>query len=460
MVHARAISEKSTPMKRTLLALSCLLISAIGAQAAGPYSLKEAVELGLAQNHVLRAAKAATEATREDVGIARSSLLPKVTFEERYMRTNNPTFAFSSKLNQERFAPSDFAITSLNNPETIDDFQTSLSFEQPIYVRQAWLGLAMAKEEHTAKRDELERKKEETAFQIVRACLAVNTASGFVEAAEAGVADAREHLRIAEARSHADLGLHSDVLRARTGLLEAEQRLVSAQKDAALAKLGLGLLLGLDGEAEAASSTFEIPLRDMNHYLSSAQKRSDLKSMSRRRENATNGVEFAKSAYYPMVGLGGSYFLNDHEAPFGSEGQSWQIAAFLRWTIFDGASRSHEASKARLKAAEAGENLEGMKKAVSFGVHQAYMNVEEARKTAELSEAALKSAEEGERLVRLRFENSLSPMVDLLDAQASLDGARAASVMRKNAYMSALAALSFESGTILTDLGVAPEGFR
>lgn len=448
-------------MKRTLAALSLILISAANIEAAGPYSLREAVELGLAQNHGLRAERAATEAAREDIGIARSNLLPKVTFEERYMRTNNPTFAFMSKLNQERFSSSDFAITSLNDPDAVGDFQTSLSFEQPVYVRQAWLGLTMAREEHSAKLADLERKREEAVFNIVRAYLGVNTAAGFVEAAQAGVADAREHLRIAEARHEADLGLYSDVLRARTGLLEAEQRLVTATKEAILVKRGLGLLLGMDEEADVAASGFDIPLREAAHYLSSARNRSDIDSMAKRRENARAGVELAKSAYYPMLGVGGSYFLNDHEAPFGSEGQSWQVAAFLRWTIFDGTSRSHEASKARLKAAEAGELLEGMRKAVAFGVHQAYLNVEEAKKNAELSEAALRSAEEGERLVRLRFENSLSPMVDLLDAQASLDGARAAYVLRKNAYMSALAALSFESGTILEDLGFSgSEGNR
>lgn len=453
--------EGKHSMKRTFLALSFILISAAGIEAAGPFSLKKAVELGLSENHGLKAAKASMEASLEDIGIARSHLLPKITFEERYMRTNNPTFAFSSKLNQERFSAADFAIGSLNDPDEIDDFQTSLSFEQPLFVKQAWVGLDMAKKEGAARADDFARDREAAAFNIVKAYLMVNTASGFAQAAEAGVLDAKEHLRIAEARHGADLGLYSDVLRARTGLLEAEQRLVTARKQEILAKRGLGLLLGMDEEATVMPSSFDIPFHDVARYLSVANDRHDLKSMIKRRENAKNGVELARSSYYPMIGVGGSYFLNDHQTPFGSEGQSWQVAAFLRWNIFDGTLRRHESSKASLKSIEAGEHLEGMKKAIAFSVHQAYLNVEEARKNAELAEAALASAEEGERLIRLRYENSLSPIVDLLDAQAGLDGARASAVMKKNAYMTALAALSFESGTILQDLGVeAPEGLK
>lgn len=424
-----------------------------GTASAAPLSLKEAVELGLSQNHGLKAAAAATGAAAEEIGMARGRLLPKITFEERYMRTNNPTFAFSSKLNQERFSSQDFAIDSLNSPEAINDFQTSLSIEQPVYARKARVGLGMAKEEYSASSDDLSWSREEAAYNIVNAFLSVNTAEGFKQAAEAGLNDSKEHLRIAEARHTGGLGLFSDVLRARTGLLEAEQRLVSAQKGLSLARRSLGLLLGLDEEASVVSSGFDIPLRNVSHYLSSAQGRGDFKSMTKRRENARSAVSLANSDYFPIVGVGGSYFLNDHETPFGSEGESWQVSAFLRWNIFD-STRSHEAARARLKSIEAGERLEGMKQFVSFSVHQAYLNVEEARKNAELAEAALKSAEEGERLVRLRFENSLSPIVDLLDAEASLSKARAGSVMRKNAYAVSLAALSFESGTILKDLGL------
>lgn len=440
-------------MKHTFAALSLVLLSAALSQAAGPFSLKEAVELGLNQNHGLKAAAAAAGAAREEIGMARGHLLPKITFEERYMRTDNPTFAFSSKLNQERFSAEDFAISSLNNPEAVNDFQTSLTIEQPVYARGAWVGLGMAKQEYSASREELSRRREEAAFNIVKGYLSVNTASGFAQAAEAGVADGREHLRIAEARHAGGLGLFSDVLRARTGLLEAEQNLVSAKKGLTIARRSLGLLLGLDEEAWASASGFDMPLRDISHYLSSAQERSDLKSMIKRRENARAAVSLANSGYFPTVGIGGSYFLNDHEKPFGSEGESWQVSAFLRWNVFD-ASRRHEAARARLKSIEAGERLEGMKQSVSFSVHQAYLNVEEAGKNAELAEAALKSAEEGERLVRLRYENSLSPLVDLLDAEASLSNARASLVMRKNAYAVSLAALSFESGSILKDLGL------
>ena len=67
-------------------------------------SLREAIEQAMTGNPELRAGERALSAHREDIGIAKSFLLPKLTFEERYLRTNNPTYAFMAKLNQERFS--------------------------------------------------------------------------------------------------------------------------------------------------------------------------------------------------------------------------------------------------------------------------------------------------------------------------------------------------------------------
>ncbi|MBI5467609.1 MAG: TolC family protein [Deltaproteobacteria bacterium] len=417
-------------------------------------TLREAIELGLKGNPELKAFHNSVYAEKESIGVARSGLLPKITFEERFMRTTNPTFAFSSKLNQERFSQADFAIQDLNNPAAINDYQTSISVEQPLFVRKANMGLKMAKEEYSASLVDLTRKKEEVAFNIVRTYLTVNTAKEFVGMADKGIEDAKEHLRLATLRYDSSLGLYSDVLRASTGLTEAEQKLVSAGKNLNVAMRALGLLLGLSESVAADASPERFVLKDMDYYKNGSLARNDVKSLEKRYENARNNIDLAKSDYFPVLGIGGSYQVNDHRAPFGAEGDSWTVSAFLRWNVFDGTLRSYETSRANYKAAEAREYLEGLKKSVSFRVYSAYLGAVEAQKNLELAEKALKTAEEGARLVKLRYENSLSPVIDLLDAQLSLDNARANLTARKNDSLTAIANLSYESGTIFEDLDI------
>lgn len=417
-------------------------------------TLPEAVRAALEGNREVRAHGSALAAGREDIGIARSALLPKVFFEERFLRTNNPTYSFMAKLNQERFSSSDFELSALNDPKPVSDFQTALSFEQPLFNRQAAIGLDMAKRSYAAQSDSYGRKREEVAYRVVATFLAARTAQEQVAAARKTVEDTREHLRVADLRHTAGLGLYSDVLRASTAVSEAEQRLVSAEKSLAVAERALGLLLGLTESVSPAGEPVSLPLMESAYYVAASLSRKDVQAIGKRYEQARSGVRFAEADYFPTVSFGGAYQLNDHRRPFGTEGESWQLGAVLRWNLFDGAGREHERAKAKHRAAEAAEQMQGLKDAVSFQVYEAFLGVAEAKKNAELSLAALKTAEEGARLVRLRYENSLSPLVDLLDAQIRLDHARAAVAARENEYQSALAALGYQGGTLLKDLGI------
>ncbi len=436
------------------VSLLLFLFSVTAAAAEDALTLRDALHAALENNHEIRAFRNSVSAQQEDVGIARSFLLPRITFEERFMRTTNPTYAFMAKLNQERFSQQDFDVSSLNNPRAISDFQTSFSFEQPIFARRAHVGLDMAKKESDAKSEEYAARRQELALKVVRAYLAVITAGEYAAVSEKNVEDAREHLRIAELRYRNGLGLYSDTLRASAALSDAEQKKVSARKNLEVAKRALGLLLGRTEPVETVGEYAEIPLLGLEYYTNASRERKDIKSLESRYENAKNSVRFAESGYFPFVGIGGSYQLNDHRKPLGAEGESWQFTAFLRWELFDGTKREHERSKAKYQMAETEENLAGLKKAVSFKVFEAYLAVDEAKKNAELSRTALRSAEEGKRLVMVRYESSLSPIVDLLDAQVSLDHARANAIARENEERFAVATLSYESGTILKDLRI------
>jgi outer membrane protein len=445
---------KRQPCAIALVFLSFALLSATAepGMAETRLTLPEAVATALENNHELNAQRNSHAAKQADVGIARSYLLPKISLEERYLRTVNPTYAFMTRLNQERIEPADFSPDSLNRPDAVSDFQTALSFEQPLFERKANIGIEMSKREAQASEEALQRKKEEIAFKVVQYYLMVGTAAGYVDVAEKALADAREHHRLAELRYSTGLGLYSDTLRAGTTVAEAQQRLVSAGKNLSVAKRALGLMIGSQEAVDVTPETPTLPVREIDDLRTQSLVRRDVKSMELRTENAKANIKLAEAAYFPLLGVGGTYQLNDHNRPLGSEGDSWQVMAFLRWELFDGTKRKHEKAKAKYQVSEAEEHLEGMKKVVSFQVDEAFLTLEEAKKNWELAREALKTADEGRRLVKVRYEGSLSPIVDMLDAQLSFDHARANLVARENEYKFAVANLCYASGTILADL--------
>lgn len=417
-------------------------------------SFREALSLALDGNPELRAVQRASLAAKEDIGIAGSYVLPRITLEERYLRTNNPTYAFMSKLNQGRFAQGDFAITSLNNPDPVNDFQASLIIEQPLFALKARIGIEMARKESLAREEELARKREEVVYRVLIAALDLQSARAYAGAAGKGVEDAKEQLRIAEARYAAGTGLYADVLRAQVSLSVAEERQITAEKNLQVARRALGLVLGLDREADISHPIDPPSLRGLDFYLSAMRSRKDLVAFDVRRQNAYNGLKMAQAGIMPTFGIGGTYQMNHHTSPFGQEGESWQMSAVFRWELFEGLRTQHEKEKAAQKIAETEEYLQGLRHQISFMVHEAYLSIDEAEKGLEIARKSVAAAEEGRRLVQKRYENSLSGMADLLDVQAQLDSARANAVAREGAYGKAVATLHFRSGTLLQELGI------
>ena len=439
---------------RSFLLVFLFTINSVSSEREIKLSLEEAIRIALKNNHDLRALGNAVLASGSDAGISRSFLLPKINLEERFVRTDNPTSVFSIKLNQERFTMSDFEIRNLNDPDPISDFQTTFSVEQPILALKEFFTARSSNKYFQAAGEDLDRKREAVAFGVVRSYVAVRIAKEFVGVAERAIDDAKENLRIADSRYAKGLGLFSDTLRASTSVTEAEQQLLSATKDLKVAKRALGVILGMGESVDIDQNPIDIPLEDIDYYTEESSSRNDIRSLESRYEGARLNVRSYESGYIPTLGVAGTYQLNDQDAPFGAEGNSWFVMAFLRWEIFNGGKREYERARAKHEAAEVKEELVGLKNTVSFQVFESHLAVEEARKSVELAESSLKSAEEGTRLVRLRYQNSLSPLVDLLNAQVNLDRARANLVAKRNEYKLAIARLSFESGTILKDLEI------
>lgn len=414
-------------------------------------SLKEAVSVAVREHPLLKAYKWSLEGQKEDVGAAKGHLYPKVKIEERFMNTDNPTYAFMAKLNQGRFSEMDFEIHNLNNPSSISDFQTSISIEQPLYTPRVSIGIELAAGEIDARRVEYEQKREDISFEVVRTYLMVQTADRYVEAARRGIEDAMEHRRLASLRYDAGAGLYSDVLRAEVSLKEAEKMLIRAESNSEIARRALGLLLGRTEPVDVEDDKPALPLNAIETYLDASAERKDVAVLERRHENALKTVRLERSVYLPEVGIGGSFQFNDHNIPLGTEGSSYMLTAFLRWNIFD-ATFSHRIRKAEVKANEVGEYLNDIRKEINFSIHESYSKVKEAGKHISLTRAALNEAEEAQRLVRLRYENSLAPVVDLLDTQVMLDSVRARVVEAENEYLTSLAALYYKSGILLKEL--------
>lgn len=418
-------------------------------------SLKDALSIAIKNNREIMALEENLKAQQSDISIARSNLFPKITFEERFMRTSNPTYSFMSKLNQGRFTESDFYLPNLNNPAPTNDFQTVFSLEQPIFIKSVNVSIDMAKKGFSIKELELKRKKEELAYRVIQSAIAIKTTKGYIDASNKAVKEAEETVRIADLRYKNNLGLLSDRLRAETSLLEARQKLLKTEKDLNIAKRALGLLLSKDEPIDIVDENLiEFNTKNLQQYLSLSDNRHDLKAMSMRVEVTNDNIELSKADYYPIIAIGASYQMNDHKKPFGKDADSWQFMAFLKWNIFDSFKRNFQYQKATHQKKEAEHYLKQMKSHIEYSIYEAYEDYNLSKMAVTLAENNLKTAEEGRRLIKMRYENGLSPIIDLLNAQTVLDTARANVTEKYNSLFLSTLNLNLQSGILLKELNL------
>jgi len=110
-----------------------LLVIAAPLLAQDSLSLREAVQLALRENKTIAGVNAAARASTARIDEARSGWLPKLNYSESFVRSDNPVFVFSSLLTQHQFGVENFNIGSLNRPDPVNNFQSLLSVDQPLY---------------------------------------------------------------------------------------------------------------------------------------------------------------------------------------------------------------------------------------------------------------------------------------------------------------------------------------
>ena len=425
-----------------------IVVNSAGAEV---LSLHQAIITALNNNPDLKASSWSIEGQKNEANAAKGRYYPTLNIEERFLRTDNPTFGFMAKLNQERFSQEDFLIHKLNNPDDISDFQTLVTIEQPLFVPKVHIGFGMARKELKAKEAEFEIKKEAVALHVVKNFLGVQTAQEYVKAAQIRIEDSMEHKRLASLRYDVGTVVYADILRTEVEVKSAEAVLVSAEANLEVSRRALGLVLGRTEPVDVTGNRIILPLSDLHTYLDASLNRKDIEALKMRYENAKAGVKMEKSDFLPEIGIRGSYQMNDHTSPFSPEGESYMIMGLLKWSLFD-VSKYSNIKKAKADEHVAEEHLSALKDKINFRVHDAYIRVKEKEQNLSLSKAILKEAEETLRLVRLRYENSLVSIVDLLDTQVMLNNARAGLVTAESDYISSIADLHYQSGILLNTL--------
>ncbi len=404
---------------------AAFFLLAAGAWAQPPLTLREAVRLALAGNPSIAAAAEGGRAADARVEAARGGRLPKLNYSESWVRSNNPVFVFSSLLTQHQFGPDNFAIGPLNRPGFLNNFQSLVTVNQPIYdagqtrhaVRGAELGRQMTDEEKR-------RVQMEVIAGVARAYYGAVLAGESLKAADQAVRSAEADLTRAQSVRAAGMSTDVDVLSIRVHLAAVnEQRIQSAANlDVARASLNDALGIALDSPHQLTTplTPAVFPAAALDEMERSAsQERPEMRESRLSSQLAENQVDSARGSLLPEVGFQGA-FEADRQRFVTLGGANWTAGISLRWNLFNGLSDKARIEEATSSMRQAEAQTRRADSAVRLEVRRAYADLRAAEQRIEVAKASVAEAEESLRITQNRYEAGMSNVTDLLRTETAL----------------------------------------
>ena len=381
-------------------------------------TLTDAVQLALSQNRALKIARLKVVENEQKKAATKASYFPEIKNQSSFFHTTAvenigiPSGAFGVFPNAGAVPNRDILIDQGNQTFVTSGTTLAQPLTQLIRIRQA---NRIAKSEIVASRDELKKAENEVAVRVHELYYAILVTRLQKRAAEQETAYAETRLRESEEDVRNGSALRVSTIDSRAGLLQSEQSALTAELQLSDLTTELNDLLGLPLDTPLELSPVQparVEERPRDEYLKIAwSENPQILAAMETVEQAKAGVTAAKSAYIPDVtALARQSYQNGvpflvHN--FGTFGLS------LTYDVFDFGKRRATVREREAKLAQAEQNLERLKEAVSVQIERSFNKVERTRHMLQVAAEVVKLRLESERLA----ENQMTQGVVLISAR-------------------------------------------
>jgi len=420
-----------------------------------PISIKAAVMMAVESNRSLRIAERWRDEVRATADAATGELLPRIDTSYAVSRTNSPINVFGDKLLQKRFTSADFAVSNLNNPQTINNYHTDISITIPVYQGGALWAEKRAKDASARNAQwQYMARQQMTILHVIETFSLLREQQAERQAAMQALKAARNHLTDTEALEHRGLAIISDVMDARSHKLEAAVALESTSHAIASAQDKLQQLLGLPSD-KAISTTGIIKLvfsnQSRDKWLQEAiVSQPGLQAARHRLSVAQAKTDVATASFRPTINLQATEEWNSNIAT--PKNANATIAAEIRMNLFSGGSDRAKLHAARAATAAQELEIEDLTQTIHNAVLTAWRNLNQARSLLAANRQVLRQSMESLRIRKLREQQGLERSSDVLTAQSHTDRAHANAIRARYALIVAKARLLEAAGQLTPEV--------
>ncbi len=359
---------------------------------------------------------------RESLG----AILPQLSISHQGFRTNNPVFAFGSRLNQGIFSQNDFDVNALNNPDAITNFTTTFQIAQPVLNIDKLIQRKAANYAFKAQ-----------AFQnnYMTSALLLKTQTLFMQlqltfesqkVIDETVEMVQENYDQASNFYNEGLIQKADLLAAQIRLSEVKTQSQSVDQNLKNLSDQLKQLMQDDSEEilKPTDSLVVISLwsgdkSETDHNLNT----SDIQAFEFKRQSYDKLYQAQKYSFLPTLNAFGQFQYFDDEI-FGTSSDNYFFGAELKWDLFKGYTRIAKLEKQKAEAEKVRLEQQNYIEEKTNDIKESIRAIELAEQQMNTRKIAVEQSEEAFRIVNNRYQEGLEKTTDLLAAETRYSNIR------------------------------------
>jgi outer membrane protein len=401
------------------LALLCCLSGAL-LQAQESLSLRQAIDKALGQSPQAALAHAGEQDASATAAMARTQLIPQLSFTEDISRGNDPVYAFGSRLRQRQFTQDDFALNALNRPQPIGNFSARFS--------GSWVAFDSFKTQKEIRRADLFRQSaassskavdQQVVLSVVGAYQQVLYAEREIDVAQHEQETAAALLASVDGRVKAGLAVESDRMAAQVDAAARKEELIADQGDLELAWAELRDAMGAPDLQASALKPIEPHVfaeASLDQEVATAFKtRPDLTALGQAQSAQAEAVGEAKSDFGPRVSTYGNW-EEDRGSITSSGRNNWVAGVQISVDILPFGKRAQLASESAAKQ-RIDAQMTLSQQQTRLQVSRAHIHRQTAALQLATARAAMDQSAESLRILKNRYNAGLATITDLLRAE-------------------------------------------
>lgn len=369
---------------------------------------------------VKMAQKEAELADAELLG-TRAMYLPNINASYTFSNTNNPLYAFGSKLNQERITMMDFNPDNLNSPKSISNFATKLEIQQPIINMDAVYQKKAGQVKSEVLKIKTERTKEYVQFELKKAYMTLQMAYKIVETLENARTTTLANKKVIDNYYKNGIIQKSEVLYMDVRLKEIENQIQFAKSNVKNASDYLYFLLDEDYQNKVLKPTESLEYQDniIENNPTLNINRKDLQAYQKSLEAYDLMIKSSKAKFLPKLNAFGSFEMYDNKiAQFDANGYLAGIQ--LSWNVFDGLKAKSEQQKLKAELSKVKTEIQQYQKQSELELSKTSRQVQDAQNKVNLTKLAWEQSKEAYRIRKNRYDQGLEKSADLLTSETQM----------------------------------------